>query len=134
VLLKRGFAATMEEWLKAAEYIAAGGNLDIILCERGIRTFETTLRYTFDLSAIPVAKAETHLPVIADPSHASGYAQYVAPLAMGAVAAGADGLMIEVHPEPERALSDGPQSLTLPAFAGVMQQLRSVAAAVGRSL
>ncbi len=134
VLLKRGFAATIEEWLKAAEYIAAAGNLNIILCERGIRTFDTTLRYTFDLSAIPVAQAETHLPVIADPSHASGQSEYVAPLAMGAVAAGADGLMIEVHPQPERALSDGPQSLTPTAFAKLMQQLRSVAAAVGRSM
>jgi len=134
VLLKRGFAATIEEWLKAAEYIAAAGNLNIILCERGIRTFDTTLRYTFDLSAIPVAQAETHLPVIADPSHASGQSEYVAPLAMGAVAGGADGLMIEVHPQPERALSDGPQSLTPTAFAELMQQLRSVAAAVGRSM
>ncbi len=134
VLLKRGFAATIEEWLKAAEYIAAAGNLNIILCERGIRTFDTTLRYTFDLSAIPVAQAETHLPVIADPSHASGQSEYVPALAMGAVAAGADGLMIEVHPQPERALSDGPQSLTPTSFAELMQQLRSVAAAVGRSM
>jgi 3-deoxy-7-phosphoheptulonate synthase len=133
VLLKRGLAATVEEWLKAAEYVAASGNLNIILCERGIRSFDTTLRYTFDLSAIPVAQAETHLPVIADPSHASGHAEYVAPLALGAIAAGADGIMIEVHPEPERALSDGPQSLTPTAFAELMQQVHSVAAAVGRS-
>jgi len=134
VLLKRGLAATIEEWLKAAEHIAAAGNLNIILCERGIRTFDTTLRYTFDLGAIPVAKAQTHLPVIADPSHASGQAEYVAPLALGAIAAGADGVMIEVHPQPERALSDGPQSLTPSAFAEVMHRLRSVAQAVGRSV
>jgi len=134
VLLKRGFAATVEEWLKAAEYVAASGNLQIILCERGIRTFETATRFTLDLSAVAVAQAETHLPVMVDPSHASGHARLVPSLALGAVATGADGLLVEVHPAPEQALSDGPQSLRPEAFAGLMAQVRAVAQAIGRCL
>jgi len=134
VLLKRGFAATVEEWLKAAEYVAASGNLQIILCERGIRTFETATRFTLDLSAVAVAQAETHLPVMVDPSHASGDARLVPSLALGAVATGADGLLVEVHPAPEQALSDGPQSLRPEAFAELMAQVRAVAQAIGRCL
>lgn len=134
VLLKRGLAATVEEWLQAAEYVAIEGNLQVILCERGIRTFETALRFTFDLGGAVYAKQETHLPVIADPSHATGMHRLVDPLAMAAVAAGLDGLEIEVHPHPDRALSDGPQSLTPKRFAGLMQQVRLVAEAVGREL
>src|SRR5207237_2458238 len=111
VLLKRGLSATVTELLLAAEYVLARGNRDVILCERGIRTFETATRNTLDISAIPVLKAETHLPVIVDPSHAGGRASLVAPLAFAAIAAGADGLIIEVHPCPEKAMSDGDQSL-----------------------
>jgi len=111
ILLKRGMAMTIQEFLMSAEYIMAEGNQSVILCERGIRTFETATRNTLDLSAIPVLKAKTHLPVIADPSHGTGHYQYVAPMSLAAVAAGADGLMIEVHPDPEHASSDGPQSL-----------------------
>jgi 3-deoxy-7-phosphoheptulonate synthase len=134
VLLKRGLSATLKELLMAAEYVMAQGNRDVILCERGIRTFETATRNTFDAAAIPVLKAETHLPVMVDPSHAGGRADLVAPLAFAAVAAGADGLLIEVHPCPEQALSDGDQSLTPTAFAELMRRLRPFAEAAGRTL
>ena len=134
VLLKRGLAATVRELLMAAEYVMAHGNRDVVLCERGIRTFEPGTRNTLDISAIPVLKEETHLPVIVDPSHAGGRAALVAPLAFAAIAAGADGLMIEVHPEPECARSDGEQSLTPAAFADLMTRLAPFAAAAGRSL
>jgi 3-deoxy-7-phosphoheptulonate synthase len=134
VLLKRGLSATIQELLMAAEYVMAHGNRDVILCERGIRTFETATRNTLDVAAIPVLKAETHLPVLVDPSHAGGRASLVAPLSFAAIAAGADGLMVEVHPDPERALSDGDQSLTPDAFAAFMRALRPFAAAAGREL
>ena len=132
VLLKRGLSATITELLMAAEYIMAQGNGDVILCERGIRTYETATRNTLDVAAIPVLKRETHLPVMVDPSHAGGRAHLVAPLAMAAVAAGADGLIVEVHPHPAMAKSDGEQSLEPSAFAAMMQQVRAVALAVGR--
>jgi 3-deoxy-7-phosphoheptulonate synthase len=134
VLLKRGLSATIEELLLAAEYVMAQGNANVILCERGIRTFETKTRNTFDVGAIPVLKRETHLPVIVDPSHAAGRADLVAPLAFAAIAAGADGLIVEVHPNPERALSDGDQSLTPAAFADILRRLAAFAEAAGRSL
>lgn len=134
VLLKRGFSNTVEELLMSAEYILSGGNGDVILCERGIRTFETQTRNTLDISAVPVLKRLTHLPVVVDPSHASGMAALVEPLALAAVAAGADGLIIEVHQDPKNALSDGPQSVTPDEFAGMMPRLRAVARAVGRKL
>jgi 3-deoxy-7-phosphoheptulonate synthase len=134
VLLKRGLSATIKELLMAAEYIMAQGNRDVILCERGIRTYETATRNTFDVAAIPVLKAETHLPVIVDPSHAGGRADLVAPLAFAAIAAGADGLIVEVHPCPEQALSDGDQSLSPEGFAELMRRLRPFAEAAGRTL
>ncbi len=134
VLLKRGLSATIAELLMAAEYIVAQGNNDVILCERGIRTYETATRNTLDIAAIPVLKRETHLPVIVDPSHAGGRAHLVAPLAMAAIAAGADGLIVEVHPDPAHALSDGEQSLTPEAFAQLMQQLAPIVHAVGRTM
>ena len=134
ILLKRGLAATISELLMAAEYIMANGNDQIVLCERGIRTFERATRNTLDVSAIPVLKRETHLPVIVDPSHAGGVAELVAPLAFAGIAAGADGLIVEVHPDPEHALSDGDQSLALPAFAGMMERLPAFATAVGRAM
>jgi 3-deoxy-7-phosphoheptulonate synthase len=134
VLLKRGLSATIQELLMAAEYVMAQGNRQVILCERGIRTFETATRNTLDVAAIPVLRRETHLPVIVDPSHAAGRADLVAPLAFAAVAAGADGLMIEVHPCPEAARSDGDQSLTPQAFAALMQALVPFAQAAGREL
>ena len=134
VLLKRGMSATIKELLMAAEYVMAQGNRDVILCERGIRTFETATRNTFDIAAVPVLKSETHLPVIVDPSHAAGRADLVAPLAFAAIAAGADGLIVEVHPCPEQALSDGDQSLTPDAFSVLMQQLRAFATAAGRTM
>jgi 3-deoxy-7-phosphoheptulonate synthase len=134
VLLKRGLSSTIEELLMAAEYIMSNDGRDVVLCERGIRTFETATRNTLDISAIPVLKRETHLPVIVDPSHAGGAADLVAPLAFAAIAAGADGLIIEVHPTPESALSDGDQSLTLDAFAELMKRLAPFADAAGRSL
>ena len=134
VLLKRGMAATMEELLLSAEYILAGGNYDVILCERGIRTFETYTPHTLDISAIPVVKKLSHLPIVADPSNATGRRDKVAPLARATVAAGGDGLLIEVHPDPDRALSDGAQSLRPEQFAELMQQLRMIAPAVGRSI
>ena len=134
VLLKRGLAATIKEWLMSAEYIASQGNTNIILCERGIRTFETSTRNTLDLSAIPVLKQETHLPVIVDPSHATGKWDLVAPLARAAVAVGADGIMVEVHSDPENALCDGAQSLKPEKFHTLMEELRAVATAIGRTL
>lgn len=126
ILLKRGLANTIEEWLMSAEYIMSSGNENVILCERGIRTFETATRNTFDVSAIPVLHALTHLPVIADPSHASGKSSLIKPLAKSAVAAGADGLMIEVHPQPSKALCDGAQSLTPAAFDDVMKDVKKL--------
>lgn len=134
ILLKRGLASTMEEWLMAAEYIMSEGNENVILCERGIRTYETSTRNTFDISAIPVSKELSHLPIIADPSHATGTYKYVAPVAKGAIAAGADGLMIEVHNCPEKAASDGPQSLKPEKFSALMKELDLIARAVGREL
>ncbi len=134
VLLKRGWASLIEEWMQAAEYIASRGNYNIILCERGIRTFETYTRNTFDINAIPVAKELSHLPVIADPSHGTGKASLVPAVAAAAIAAGADGVIVEVHPHPERALKDGPQSLRFEAFAQMMERLRALAPAVGRSI
>jgi len=134
VLLKRGLSATIKEFLMSAEYIAAEGNHKIILCERGIRTFETAVRNTLDLSAVPVLKEETHLPVIVDPSHAVGRWDFVAPLAKAAIAVGADGLMIEVHSDPENALCDGAQSLRPDKFAVLMKDLKKIAQAVGRTM
>jgi 3-deoxy-7-phosphoheptulonate synthase len=134
ILLKRGLSATIKELLMAAEYIMANGNHDVVLCERGIRTYETATRNTLDVAAIPVLKRESHLPVIVDPSHAGGDAELVAPLAFAAIAAGADGLIVEVHPDPECALSDGDQSLAPPAFAKLMQQLAAFATAADRHL
>ena len=134
VLLKRGLSATLQELLLAAEHVMAQGNTQVILCERGIRTFETSTRYTLDISAIPVLKQETHLPVIVDPSHAAGRADLVPALAAAAVAVGADGLIIEVHPDPANALSDGAQSLTFEAFASMMRAIAPLAAMCGRSL
>ena len=133
ILLKRGMAAKVKDLLLAAEYIMKQGNTNVILCERGIRTFEDSTRNTFDLAAIPVLKKETHLPVVADPSHAGGKRDLVAPLSNAAVAAGADGLLIEVHPDPEMAVSDGEQSLTFEQFDSVMAGLAPIVAAVGRS-
>jgi 3-deoxy-7-phosphoheptulonate synthase len=134
VLLKRGMSMTIQEFLMSAEYIMSEGNQAVILCERGIRTFETATRNTLDLSAIPVLKEKTHLPVIADPSHGTGDYHYVAAMAYAAVAAGADGLIIEVHPDPERASSDGPQSLKPKKFAAMMAKLRLIAEASDRTL
>ncbi len=134
VLLKRGIAATIEELLLSAEYILAGGNYDVILCERGIRTFENATRNTMDISAIPVVKSLSHLPIVADPSHGTGRRDKVLPMARAAVAAGADGLLVEVHPDPDRALSDGAQSLRPQQFVELMDQLRIIAKAVDRSV
>ena len=134
VLLKRGMSATIDETLMAAEYILSHGNRRVILCERGIRTFETATRNTTDINAVPVLKALTHLPVIVDPSHSTGYVQYVTAIARAAVAAGADGLIVEVHPRPEEALSDGGQSLRPEQFVEMMHQVRRVAEAVDRHL
>jgi len=132
VLLKRGLAATIEEWLMAAEHVLSQGNAQVILCERGIRTFETYTRNTLDLNAIPVVKELSHLPVIVDPSHGTGIRDKVAPMARAAIAAGADGLIIEVHHDPDHALSDGPQSLYPQQFAELVAQIRTIAAVVGR--
>jgi 3-deoxy-7-phosphoheptulonate synthase len=132
VLLKRGPSATIKEWLMAAEYIVSNGNYQVALCERGIRTFETMTRNTLDLNAVPVLKSLTHLPVIVDPSHGIGMRRHVPAMARAAVAAGADGLIIEVHPHPDQALSDGHQSLSLPEFADLMRAVRVIAGAVGR--
>jgi 3-deoxy-7-phosphoheptulonate synthase len=134
ILLKRGLAATIDEWLSAAEYILLGGNDRVILCERGIRTFEPRMRNTLDLGAVALLRQLSHLPIVVDPSHATGTASLVPPLAAAAVAAGADGLLVEVHPDPAHALSDGPQSLTLPMFAEMTAGLRQVAGAVGRAV
>jgi 3-deoxy-7-phosphoheptulonate synthase len=134
VVLKRGMSATIQELLMAAEYIVKQGNYQVVLCERGIRTFETMTRNTLDLGAIPLLKRLTHLPVIVDPSHATGDARLVAPCARAALAVGADGIMVEVHPDPPHALSDGPQSLDFAAFAGLMTALRAIAPAVGFEL
>lgn len=133
VLLKRGIAATIEELLLSAEYIMSGGNYEVILCERGIRTFETATRNTMDISAIPVLKRLTHLPIVADPSHGTGKRDYVLSMARAAVAAGADGLLVEVHHDPDRAVSDGAQTLRPEQFAEMMQQVRKIAAAIERT-
>jgi 3-deoxy-7-phosphoheptulonate synthase len=134
VLLKRGMSTSIQEWLLSAEYVLAGGNPNVILCERGIRTFETATRFTLDLNAVPVLKKLTHLPVVVDPSHGTGHWEYVESMALAGVAAGADGLLIEVHPKPEEALSDGPQSLKPDKFAALMARVRKVAQAVDRDL
>ncbi len=134
VMLKRGLSGTIEEWLLAAEYILSHGNRDVILCERGIRTYETATRNTFDVSAIPLIKHLSHLPIIGDPSHATGAWYLVEPVGLAAIAAGADGLMVEVHPEPDRALSDGAQSLTPENFAKLVDKTRIIAQALGRDL
>ena len=134
VLLKRGISATIEEWLLSAEYLLGGGNMDVILCERGIRTFETYTRNTLDISAIPIVKKLSHLPIFVDPSHGTGRRDKVAPMARAAVAAGADGLIIEVHVDPDRALSDGAQSLFPSQFDRLMAELRIIAPAIGRSV
>jgi len=128
VLLKRGMSATIEEFLSAAEYILAEGNSQVILCERGIRTYETATRNTLDLSVVPIIKELSHLPIIVDPSHATGKRSLVPPMAKAALVAGAHGVMIEVHPEPERALSDGPQSLTIPGFEKLMDEIKQIKA------
>ena len=133
VLLKRGLCATIDEWLNAAEYIISEGNPNIVLCERGIRTYETSTRNTLDISAVPVIRQKSHLPIIVDPSHATGVRAYVEPLAKASIAVGADGLMIEVHPCPSKALSDGPQSLTFPAFEQLMADLKPYADLAGRT-
>jgi len=134
VLLKRGMSTSIQEWLLSAEYVLAGGNPHVILCERGIRTFETSTRFTLDLNAIPVVKRLTHLPILVDPSHGTGHWQYVDAMALAAIAAGADGLIIEVHPRPEEALSDGPQSLKPERFVTLMANVRKIAEAVGRTV
>jgi len=134
VLLKRGLASTIREWLMSAEYIMSQGNMQVILCERGIRTFETQTRNTLDLSAVAVLKRETHLPVVVDPSHGTGHWEYVEDMALAAVAAGADGIMVEVHPDPHEAWSDGSQSLRPEKFTELMQKMRTVAKAVGREV
>jgi 3-deoxy-7-phosphoheptulonate synthase len=133
VLLKRGISATIEELLLSAEYVLSGGNYEVILCERGIRTFETATRNTFDVSAIPVLKRLSHLPVVGDPSHGTGKRDYVVPMARAAVAAGADGLIVEVHHDPDHALSDGAQTLRPDQFTEMMQQVRAIASALGRT-
>jgi len=134
VLVKRGMAATIEEFLMAAEYIMSGGNYNVILCERGIRTFEKYTRNTLDISAIPIVKKLSHLPIIADPSHGTGKREFVAPMARAAVASGADGLIIEVHHQPEKALSDGPQSLLPEQFQRLIEELKVIAWAIGRTI
>ncbi len=134
VMLKRGISATIEEWLLSAEYILSGGNTNVILCERGIRTFESATRNTLDISAIPVVKQLSHLPVFVDPSHGTGRRDKVSPMARAAVAAGADGLIIEVHCDPDHALSDGAQSMFPVQFDRLMAELRIIAPAIGRSI
>ena len=132
VLLKRGLSATVAEWLTAADYLLAEGNRRVILCERGIRTFEDSIRFSIDISSISVVKQISHLPIIVDPSHAAGHFAYVPSMAKAAIAAGADGLLIEVHPNPEEALVDSLQSLTIPNFERLMAELRPIAEAIGR--
>ena len=134
VFLKRGTSGTINELLMSAEYVLSGGNMQVMVCERGIRTFETATRNTFDINAIPVLKELTHLPVIADPAHGTGIWSFVGPIAKASLAAGADGLMLEVHPDPARAWSDGPQSLTFERFATLMDELRVLAPAIGREI
>jgi 3-deoxy-7-phosphoheptulonate synthase len=134
VLLKRGLAATIEEWLMSAEYILAGGNQNVILCERGIRTFETATRNTLDIGAIPVVKKKSHLPIIADPSHGIGIRDKVIPMARACVAAGADGIIVEVHHDPDHAKSDGAQSLYPDQFAQMMKEVKIIAEAIGRRI
>ena len=134
VLLKRGFAATIREYLMSAEYILSRGNRNVVLCERGIKTFETELRFTFDVSAVPVVKADSHLPIIVDPSHTAGDRQFVTSLALAGIAAGADGVIVEVHDRPGDALCDGPQALLPDAFAEMVRQIAAVAGALGREL
>ena len=134
VLLKRGLSATISEWLNAAEYIMSGGNEQVIFCERGIRTYETFTRNTLDLSAVAAVKELSHLPIVVDPSHGTGRAKMVAPMARAALAAGADGLIIEVHPNPEKALSDGDQSLTPEAFKVLMENLGGIAKVMGKTI
>lgn len=134
VLLKRGMAATLEEWLMAAEYVMAGGNYQVALCERGVRTFSDHSRNTLDLSVIPPTKKLSHLPILVDPSHGTGNRAHVPPMALAALAAGADGLLVEVHPDPDRAFSDGAQSLDFPSFARLMESLRRMAELLGRTM
>jgi 3-deoxy-7-phosphoheptulonate synthase len=134
VLLKRGMSATLEEWLNAADYVLSGGNPKVVLCERGIRTFNTHSRFTLDLGVVPAARELTHLPIVVDPSHGTGEAAHVPAMALAALASGADGLLVEVHPDPGHALSDGEQSLTPEAFNALMKQLRALAPAVGRAM
>jgi len=134
IMLKRGLSATIEDWLMSAEYILSNGNHNVMLCERGIRTFETYTRNTFDISAIPVVHKKSHLPVIADPSHATGLRDKVIPMARAAVAAGADGIMVEVHHDPEKALSDGPQALLPEQFSNLMKQISAIAEVIGRRI
>jgi len=134
VLLKRGLSATIEEWLMAAEYIYVGGNHDVVLCERGIRTYETATRNTLDLAAVPLVHILTHLPVIVDPSHGTGRRDLIAPMSRAGIAAGADGLMLEVHPNPAQAKSDGPQSITPEEFGAIVRSIRPIAEALGREL
>ncbi|GAX91934.1 3-deoxy-7-phosphoheptulonate synthase [Effusibacillus lacus] len=131
VMLKRGLSATIEEWLMAAEYVLSGGNKDVILCERGIRTFETATRNTLDLNAVPVVRRLSHLPVIVDPSHGTGVAAYVPSMSKAGIAVGSDGLMIEMHPNPAKALSDGAQSLTIPQFHSLMKEIKALTQALG---
>ena len=134
VLLKRGLSATLEEWLMAAEYVMAGGNYNVVLCERGVRTFSDHSRNTLDLSVIPPVKHLSHLPILVDPSHGTGKRDYVPPMALAALAAGADGLLIEVHPEPDRALSDGAQSLSFAGFEQLVGSLRELAKPLRREV
>ncbi|MBL8799633.1 MAG: 3-deoxy-7-phosphoheptulonate synthase, partial [Planctomycetia bacterium] len=134
VLLKRGMSATLEEWLMAAEYVMAGGNYQVILCERGVRTFSDHSRNTLDLSVIPPARTLSHLPIMVDPSHGTGKRDYVPAMSLASLAAGADGLLVEIHPEPDRAMSDGAQSLTFPAFVKLLESLRQLAVPLGRRI
>jgi 3-deoxy-7-phosphoheptulonate synthase len=134
VLLKRGLAATLEEWLMSAEYLLAGGNRQVVLCERGVRTFADHARNTLDLSVIPVARQLTHLPAIVDPSHATGRRTFVPPMALAGLAAGADGLMVEIHPHPDKALSDGAQTIDFAQFDELLESLKRIAEAMGKEL
>jgi 3-deoxy-7-phosphoheptulonate synthase len=134
VLLKRGFGCTIDEWVHAAEYVLAEGNPDVVMCERGIRTFETATRFTLDVAAVPIAKKRLGLPVVVDPSHAAGHLDWVECLTLAGVAGGGDGLLVETHPEPAKALSDGPQAVPLAEFAALVAKARRVASAVGRSI